>query len=42
MDVLREQLLEAGLPSAKIDEIIGQQTFSLENVSQNVLPRMDE
>ena len=28
---LRTQLLDAGLPAEKVDEIIGQQTFSLEN-----------
>lgn len=39
VDVLRQQLLDAGLPSAKIDEIIGQQTFSLENATQQVLPK---
>ena len=35
---LRQQLIDAGLPSAKVDEIIGQQTFSLENASQGTLP----
>jgi virulence-associated protein VapD len=30
--ILRDQLLEAGLPAPKIDEIIGQQKFSLEDV----------
>lgn len=32
---LRQQLLDAGLPAAKVDEIIGQQTFSLENATQS-------
>jgi len=38
IDVLRQQLLGAGLTLQKIDEIIGQQTFSLEDVTQPVLP----
>ena len=36
--VLRQQLLDAGLSAEKIDEIIGQQKFSLENVTQVALP----
>lgn len=32
--LLRQQLVDAGLPMAKVEEIIGKQTFSLENVSQ--------
>lgn len=32
---LREQLITAGLPPAKVDEIIGKQTFALENLAQN-------
>lgn len=39
--VLRQQLLDAGLSSAKIDEIISQQTFSLENATQPILPKPD-
>lgn len=35
---LRQQLLDAGLKPAKVDEIIGQQTFSLENATQDTLP----
>lgn len=35
---MRQQLLEAGLSETKIDEIIGSQTFSLENVTPDVLP----
>jgi virulence-associated protein VapD len=31
---LRQQLLSARLPADKVDEIIGKQTFSLENASQ--------
>lgn len=38
IELLRKQLLDAGLPVAKIDEILGQQTFSLENVTQTSLP----
>jgi virulence-associated protein VapD len=32
---LRQQLIDAGLPTSKVDEIIGQQTFSLENATQS-------
>jgi len=39
IEVLRQQLLEAGLTSQKIDEIIGQQTFSLEDVTPPALPK---
>jgi virulence-associated protein VapD len=35
---LRQQLLDAGLSEEKVNEIIGQQTFSLENVTQNGQP----
>ncbi|MGZ8256540.1 MAG: hypothetical protein ACXW1C_01855 [Gallionella sp.] len=35
---LRQQLIDAGLPPAKVDEIIGQQIFSLENTTQGALP----
>lgn len=35
---LRQQLISAGLPSEKVDEIIGKQTFSLENTPQGNLP----
>ena len=38
IELLRQQLLDAGLAVAKIDEIIGQQKFSLENMSQAALP----
>lgn len=33
---LRKQLLEAGLSAEKVDEIVGQQTFSIENATSNV------
>ena len=36
---LRQQLIAAGLSSDKVDEIIGQQTFSLENATQSFLPQ---
>jgi virulence-associated protein VapD len=39
IEILRQQLLEAGLTTQKIDEIIGQQKFSLEDVTQPVLPK---
>lgn len=35
---LRQQLLTAGLAAEKIDEIMGQQQFSLDNVTPNILP----
>ena len=35
---LRQQLIEAGLPADKINEIIGKQTFALENATQSNLP----
>lgn len=35
---LRQQLISAGLPQDKVDEIIGKQTFSLENATQGNLP----
>ena len=38
---LRQQLLEAGLPNAKVDEIIGKQTFSLETFAQAALPSVN-
>lgn len=41
IEMLRHQLLDAGLTSTKIDEIIGQQKFSLENVTQMALPNPD-
>ena len=37
--VLRQQLVDAGLSTDKINEIVGQQTFSLDNVVQHSLPR---
>ena len=39
--LLRQQLIDAGLPLAKVNEIIGQQTFSLENITQGTLPSAD-
>lgn len=36
---LRQQLLDAGLSPEKVNEIIGQQAFSLENVTQASLPK---
>ena len=36
--LLRQQLVDAGLPMAKVEEIVGKQTFSLENVSQGQPP----
>jgi virulence-associated protein VapD len=37
---LRQQLLDAGLAPEKVDEIVGQQTFSLENVTQGQQPTL--
>ena len=42
VDMLRQQLLDAGLALEKVEEIVGQQTFSLENVTQTVLPGLGE
>lgn len=39
LSVLRQQLIEAGLTPEKIEEIMGKQTFSLENVTQDTLPK---
>lgn len=39
LDGLRQQLLAAGLAAEKIDDIIGQQQFSLDNVTINMLPK---
>lgn len=41
IDQLRQQLLDVGLTSEKIDEIMSQQKFSLENVTQAALPKPD-
>lgn len=35
---LRQQLILAGLPAAKVDEIISKQVFSLENAPQGNVP----
>lgn len=35
---LHQQLIDAGLPLEKVNEIVGKQTFSLENVSQGQPP----
>jgi virulence-associated protein VapD len=39
---LRQQMLSAGLPAEKVDEIISGQTFSLENSVQGSLPPVIE
>jgi len=41
LEGLRVQLLEAGLAVEKVSELIGQQQFSLEDVSKVALPKMD-
>ena len=41
IDGLRQQLLDAGLTVDKVNEIIGAQKFSLENVTQAALPNPD-
>ena len=38
MGELRQQLIDAGLPLEKVNEIIGKQIFSLENVTQGQAP----
>jgi len=42
LEVLRQQLVEAGLSSNKIEEIMGKQQFSLESVTQSALPKPGE
>lgn len=37
---LRQQLIDAALPMDKVNEIIGKQEFSLENVTQADIPRL--
>ena len=37
---LRQQLIESGLTEDKVNEIIGKQEFSLENVSQADVPKL--
>ena len=37
---LRQQLIDAGLPVEKVNEIIGKQEFTLENVSQADVPKL--
>ncbi|MBR2124355.1 MAG: hypothetical protein IJ934_04165 [Acetobacter sp.] len=39
--LLRQQLLEAGLEASKIDAIINQQKFSIENITQTALPKSE-
>ena len=39
--LLRQQLLEVGLDTAKIEKIINQQKFTIENVTQTALPKPD-
>ena len=36
--LLRQQLIEAGLPLDKVEEIVGKQAFSLENATEANLP----
>lgn len=42
LSVLRTQLVDAGLTDAQIEEILGKQQFSLENVTQGALPDTSE
>ena len=42
MTSLRQQLLEAGLETVKIEKIINQQKFTVENVTQTALPKPDD
>jgi len=41
LDLLRQQLVEAGLTLEKVEEIVGNQKFSLENLTQTALPKPD-
>ena len=38
---LRQQLIEAGLSTDKVDEIIGKQVFTLEHISQSDAPKLN-
>lgn len=38
---LRQQLIDAGLALDKVDEVIGKQEFSLENLSQSEVPKLN-
>lgn len=40
--LLRQQLIDAGLPLEKVNEIVGKQTFSLENVPQGQPPAIGD
>lgn len=42
LNVLRAQLVDAGLAQAQIEDILGKQQFSLENVTQGALPDTSE
>ena len=42
LNVLRTQLVDAGLAQAQIEDILGKQQFSLENVTQGALPDTSE
>lgn len=42
LQVLRGQLVDAGLSEAQIEEILGKQQFSLENVTQGALPQVEQ
>jgi hypothetical protein len=36
---MQVELIDAGLPTEKVDEIIGKQAFSLENVTASAFPQ---
>jgi len=38
LDGLRQQLIEAGLTAEKVEEIVGKQQFTLENLAPDALP----
>lgn len=42
LQVLRGQLVDAGLSEAQIEEILGKQQFSLENVTQGALLQVEQ
>ena len=39
LDVLRQELLQAGLPANKVEEIVGKRQFSLQQIQENSVPQ---
>ena len=38
LDGLRQELLQAGLPANKVEEIVGKRQFSLQQIQENSVP----